>query len=265
MLFDFRERLDGQNSDTLTTATSQLPFKAMLLAAFVVLTVFWTAPAEAGKYEPLENIRNRAVEFVRETADSNGMQLQIKATALDPRLKLPACSRPLTASRAPGSGLVGRTAVAVECQGEHSWKLYVRLQVRAMGRVVVARQTLVRGDRIDKSDIHIVKRDLTQISANYTDDPRRVIGRMLRRSVRADEVIPLGALAARTLVHTGQKIRLISANQEVKISMTGIALSDGAEGDQIRVRNHSSGRIVEGTVIGDGIVNVGGPRPIDRT
>lgn len=257
MVFDLLLPRDRQNTDATAPAGVYRLYSKILVCIATTLLAVWSQPAATGEYESLKRIRERAIEFAKSTINESGHHIEIEAEPLDPRLKLPACPGPLHASKAPGSGTMGRIAIAVKCDDKPSWRLYVRLQVHAIGAVVVAEQALLRGRKIEAGDVHIARRDLSQISANHTDDPKRVIGRTLRRSVRVDEVIPLGALAVQTLVHTGQRIKIISGNQQVRISMTGVALSDGTKGEQIRVRNRSSGRIVEGTVIDGGLVDVG--------
>ena len=257
MLFELLFPWNRQNTDATTPAGVYQLYSKILVCVAATLLAVWSQPAATGEYESLKRIRERAIEFAKSTINESGHQIEIEAEPLDPRLKLPACPGPLHASKAPGSGTIGRIAIGVKCDDKHSWRLYVRLQVHAIGAVVVAEHALLRGRKIEASDVHIARRNLSRISANHTDDPNRIIGRTLRRSVRMDEVIPLGALAVQTLVHTGQQIKIISVNQQVRISMAGVALSDGSKGEQIRVRNRSSGRIVEGTVIGGGIVDVG--------
>ena len=58
------------------------------------------------------------------------------------------------------------------------------------------------------------------------------------------------------LIRNGEVVQLVSTSSQVKVAARGKALSDGAAGHTVRVRNLSSGRVVEGRVIGLGKVAV---------
>jgi flagella basal body P-ring formation protein FlgA len=63
-------------------------------------------------------------------------------------------------------------------------------------------------------------------------------------------------LAAPRVIRRGQQVSIRSATTGVQVRMGGRALEGGAIGDLVRVRNASSGRIVEGRVVGPGRVRV---------
>ncbi|MDX1334949.1 MAG: flagellar basal body P-ring formation chaperone FlgA, partial [Gammaproteobacteria bacterium] len=59
------------------------------------------------------------------------------------------------------------------------------------------------------------------------------------------------------MVKRGQDIDLFIKTRSYEIHSSGKALSDGARGDVIRVKNSRSSKIVEGTIVGPGIVQIG--------
>ena len=63
-------------------------------------------------------------------------------------------------------------------------------------------------------------------------------------------------LASVKLVRNGELVQLVSASSQVQVAARGKALNDGTQGNTVRVRNLSSGRVVEGRVIGLGKVAV---------
>jgi len=60
-------------------------------------------------------------------------------------------------------------------------------------------------------------------------------------------------------VHRGQEVDLLADHGAIQVKSQGEALGDGAVGNRIKVRNKSSGRIIEGTIRSAGIVEAGLP------
>jgi flagella basal body P-ring formation protein FlgA len=69
-------------------------------------------------------------------------------------------------------------------------------------------------------------------------------------------VITPAVLQPAVVVQRGQTVRLVIEQPGISIAAAGTALADAARGDRLRVRNTSSGKVVEGTVGADGIVRV---------
>lgn len=63
-------------------------------------------------------------------------------------------------------------------------------------------------------------------------------------------------LEAPRLVRKGDLVTLLAEIAGVNVRMTGKALADGAAGTSIQVSNLSSQRVIEGTVIAEGVVKV---------
>ena len=58
------------------------------------------------------------------------------------------------------------------------------------------------------------------------------------------------------LVKRGEQVTLIAITSGITVRMMGKALNDAIAGQQVRVRNNNSRRIVEGTAITRGIVEI---------
>jgi flagella basal body P-ring formation protein FlgA len=58
------------------------------------------------------------------------------------------------------------------------------------------------------------------------------------------------------LVRRGQKVVILAKIEGLRVKMQGIALQDGSQGMTIKVKNKSSRRIIEGTVIRPGTIMV---------
>jgi flagellar basal body P-ring formation protein FlgA len=58
------------------------------------------------------------------------------------------------------------------------------------------------------------------------------------------------------LVRRGETVTVVSRSGGIEVRAGGTALTDGARGERIRVRNDSSRRIVEGVVTAAGRIEV---------
>ena len=59
------------------------------------------------------------------------------------------------------------------------------------------------------------------------------------------------------VIFRGDEVELVAASSGIWVSARGVAVQDGSVGNRIRVRNRDSGRIVQGTVMDNGTVDMG--------
>ena len=69
-------------------------------------------------------------------------------------------------------------------------------------------------------------------------------------------VLTRGMFRAKKLVHRGDRVTLSMKSGLVAVRVSGIAMSDGARGERVKVKNLSSKRTVDGTVGGENLVLV---------
>ncbi|HAS50615.1 MAG TPA: flagella basal body P-ring formation protein FlgA, partial [Gammaproteobacteria bacterium] len=58
-------------------------------------------------------------------------------------------------------------------------------------------------------------------------------------------------------VRQGETVTLIAGQSGMQVTSSGIALSDAGIGERVRVRNETSKRVIQGTVVEQGRVEVG--------
>lgn len=214
----------------------------------------------AQQFQSLDSIRKAAADYALAVAKQTlpAARLQVRATSLDSRLRLPRCDRPLKSSAPSGSREVGHTVVAVRCTGVHPWKLYVPVDVKAQLKVLVAAQPLARGGQVDAAMLSTAERDVAQLPYGYFTRRNAVLGQILRRNLAPGEVLTPGVLRPPLLVRRGQVVTLTAGAEGFSVSTQGVALQDGARGALVRVRNSRSKRVVQGVVTASGQVMVQG-------
>lgn len=84
----------------------------------------------------------------------------------------------------------------------------------------------------------------------------QIAGKVARRTILPNRPILTTSLRDPYLVESGKPVRITYQSRGVSISLTGVALNSGIEGDLIRIRNIDSGKTIVGTVMADASVKV---------
>ncbi|QDC00537.1 flagellar basal body P-ring formation protein FlgA [Mesorhizobium sp. 8] len=82
-------------------------------------------------------------------------------------------------------------------------------------------------------------------------------GKVAKRTLLPGRYIPLSALREAWLVEQGASVQVYFIAGPLTISTTAVTLQPGAAGDLVKVRNVDSGKVLSGTVMADGTVQVG--------
>lgn len=184
-----------------------------------------------------------------------GLDVHVEAQPLDPRTRLPACRQEVVISLPPGQTIGARTLLQLQCPDQPGWRLLQVVSIQARAEVLVANQAIPAGTQLTQVLTSRQWRDVAALSQGYLD-PARVDAMRARMTIPAGAVIALPWVQALPLVRRNQLINLQARLGGIVIGMAGEALSDGALGEHIRVRNRQSGKIVEGTVTADGLVDM---------
>ncbi|QSA98376.1 flagellar basal body P-ring formation chaperone FlgA [Methylococcus sp. EFPC2] len=226
------------------------------LTLIIALSIAWPVMAE-DVMQPHESI----LSAIRQELESNFRQsegtYEIDIAPLDKRLQLPLCPHDLKVIRQVGSRDAGHVSLNIRCDGTPGWSVYHRAYVRVYREVAVLRRSLKQGELVAASDLTLEKRDLAQLrGGGDVARPELAVGKPVRRSLSAGTVLNSDHLGSIKLIRRNQVVVIQASNPGFEISMNGIALMDGEIGQRIRVRNEVSKRIVAGTVVNEGVVNV---------
>ena len=83
-------------------------------------------------------------------------------------------------------------------------------------------------------------------------------GKIAKRTLLPGRYVPVNALREAWLVEKGATVEAVFVAGTLTISASAVTLQAGLAGDQIKVRNIDSGKILTGMVLGDGSIRVGG-------
>ncbi|MDV7104077.1 flagellar basal body P-ring formation chaperone FlgA [Vibrio sp. TH_r3] len=209
------------------------------------LTIFFSFFSSAATPEQIAMIQQAAESHVATVipVPQDGA-LVAKAANIDSRIKATTCPSTLQTSSSSKSRSTSNLTVLVECP-EHGWRVYVPVRISMSLPLVVANRSLTRGEIVTKSDLTITMIELNSYRRQGYDTINHVAGAKMKKNVRVGEVIERGDIC---VVCRNEKVIIKAIKGELTITTKGTALSDGASGDQVRVKNDKSKRIIEGIV-----------------
>lgn len=131
---------------------------------------------------------------------------------------------------------------------------------REMVSVPALIQPLARGDLLKASDITMVRLPRNQVPARAVNEASQIEGMAAKTALRPGMALSSSDFELPTIVDRGERVTLVYQTVGMKLTAVGQAMGKGAMGDMVDITNLQSHRIVTGTVIGRGMVQVG-PAP----
>jgi flagella basal body P-ring formation protein FlgA len=213
-------------------------------------------PALPALAVPLQNhkeIHQAISDFVHAQTRMLSGKVDIRVDEIDGRLQLEACPA-LEPFLPPGGHLLGNGTVGVRCvqsNGVRGWTLFVPVHVTVTTTLLVTSRPLPQGTVMATNDFIGQTGELTQPS--MLTDPELVVGKVLRYSMGAGQVLKQEMLRDPYTVTEGQSVPIVVEGQGFKARSEGKALNNAAQGQNVQVRT-SSGRVVSGIANANGEV-----------
>ncbi len=197
----------------------------------------------------------KAVEdFLRVQTEGLPGRVSYTVGRLDPANQLAPCPG-LQVSMPAGAKLWGRTNVAVRCQLEQSWSIFLPVHIRVVADYLVAALPLAQGQTVTAGDLARREGDLTDLPAGVLTDERQAVGRTAALSIAAGRPLRADLLRQPIVVQQNQSVKVVSQGAGFQVANEGRALNNGVEGQIVQVRLHS-GQIVSGVARRGGIVAI---------
>jgi len=230
--------------------------KKLLLIAWLLLECAMAAAAPAKSAPPAfqdhAQIQKIVTVFVQQQTSTLPGRATYRVEKIDQRTALPECSR-LEAFLPTGSQLIGNTSVGVRCMEKNGWSIFVQVQIRLNLNLLVSARQLSQGHTLNEEDL---ASQTTEISrAGGFTDPNQVLGKVLRYSITAGQILREDMLRPPYWVVQGQAVQLIVEGSGFSIRNEGIALNNASEGQTVQIRINS-GRVISGITTASGVVKI---------
>lgn len=178
---------------------------------------------------------------------STDISTEVQANALDNRTQLSKCRQAVLIDFAPGQGLAAKTTLSVRCPDSPGWRLFLPMHVTQRASVWVARHSIANATALQTAQWRRETRDIASLpaSAISNDDLTAYQARM---PIAAGAVLTQALVTGKTVVIRGQALSLLTKQGSISIRVNVEAMETGAIGQRIKVRNQSSGNVIEALV-----------------
>jgi len=203
--------------------------------------------AESIGWHPSQDIRQRVQVFIEKNAlaaDKDNTSYQIGA--LDRRLRLRRCEHPLEITTSATVLKIGRNVVNVRCNAPVSWKVNIPVQIERYREVVITRENIHRGQRLQASQFTLKKMPVSRLRGNELTSINLAVDSRAMRSLRAGQTVAEKALC---LICKGDKVKVTVDYGRLSIEAEVEAAENGLIDDYIQVRNIQTGQLFRAQII----------------
>jgi flagella basal body P-ring formation protein FlgA len=117
-----------------------------------------------------------------------------------------------------------------------------------MAEVPSVTQRMRKGEMITEHDIQYVKVPKNRIRPTVLTEEGQLIGKSVRRSIEAGDIVRVSDVESPKLVERGKLIAIFYRTGAMELRDMGYAMTDGAKGEIIQVKNARSNSMVQAMV-----------------
>lgn len=151
----------------------------------------------------------------------------------------------------------GRFKAHLVFEGKRSMSVPVQGRYYEVVEIPVLKRRIRNGTVVAVEDVIWKELPKYRLRSNMLTKLDQLVGMQPKHTLPADRPIQMSQLIEPYWVRKGHTIKMVYATSYIRLQMMGVALSDGKEGDVVRVRNEESGKVVSGVVVGENVVSVG--------
>lgn len=205
-----------------------------------------------------QHVHNFASEHYRASFGEEHFEenVTINVGRIDSRLRLAKCDDKLTFNLQEPPHSAKNITIKTSCEGERRWTVYVPATLEIYANVLVSTRFLDRGDIISPEDLTYRRVDIATTGHGHVLDMDRVTGMQVKRPIKIGATIKTNYLEALEIVEKGQTVVVTSSSRFLSVETSGVALSSGQLGEQIKVKNERSNRVVSAQIVAPGRVMV---------
>lgn len=218
-----------------------------------VLLIFASYSSYAEPMQSLALLQSKIEQhLLNELASTSEGKVTVTAGKIDSRLNLRACNETQLKIFNPyQTPTLSTNTMGIKCNEDtNHWTLYVPVKISLLKAIYIAKRPLLKGTHLTETDIYQTELDVQQLKQGYFVNKEELVGQVCKQNITADSPLTPYNIELAKLVHKGEQVSILAVNENLTISMEGIALDDGAMGEPIKVRNMSSKKVVEAQVSG---------------
>ncbi|MFB2684810.1 flagellar basal body P-ring formation chaperone FlgA [Shewanella mangrovisoli] len=189
-------------------------------------------------------------------SEPSNAKVEILPQTIDSRLLPSQCASPIRVELASDREISRNNTVKVSCDTPdlaYPWQIFMSVRVDILFPVVVASETLAPGELISPTQVEIRYVDQNSLRGMQFSDTSQLSGVRVKRRVAKNFPIFANNLC---FVCKNDSVSIYVRSSNFVLKTVGEALQDGNIGDQIRVKNSSSNKVLDAIVTAIGEVEV---------
>lgn len=142
----------------------------------------------------------------------------------------------------------------VRAKGRADEKVYLRAKISIIEDVISARRTIRKKEIISEDDIEFIKKDIAKYPYRFFVEKSSILGKQATSTISKGAVLADWMIRIPPIVERNDNVSIVVNVGDVIAEAQGIALEDGAIGEEIKVRNVSSKKEIKAVVVDSGKV-----------
>ena len=143
--------------------------------------------------------------------------------------------------------------ITIRTNADSTKKIYTKKNIKNISnsiKLITLKNNLKKGEVIQKNDLKFDYK-LSSIGKGFFENFDNLIGRKINQNLSRGQIIKTRHLKENFMVAEGQSIIIFSDLHGINVRMQGSALENGHFNEFIKVKNLSSGKIVQGKIINE--------------
>jgi flagella basal body P-ring formation protein FlgA len=235
----------------------KLLFISVLAISLITLRMTFLSAAETSVLKEAR-VRQIVMDFLQQKTGLAAGALQLKKLGFSGEIVLPsgnASFEVVSPQDWEGWGR-GSLALIVRVDDRVIKNIPLNVEIEALADVVVAARSLERGMVVEKGDVVLQKRDMATVQARTCRNLDEAIGKRVRVGTRANSTLRSDYLERLPVVKSGQLVMIVAENDRFRVTATGRARGNGAEGETVVVQNLNAQKDIPAVVVDANTVRV---------
>lgn len=128
--------------------------------------------------------------------------------------------------------------------------------IKRFGSVVVTERVIKSGDVIRKGAVSLESVETTELSEDAFNNVEDVIGKVAKRSLRPGQIVTGKIVENMSAMKKGDIVVILIKSSGLEVTAKGICQEDGAYGDMVKVVNIDTKKVLYGSVLDSGTVEI---------
>ena len=188
-----------------------------------------------------KNINSKPIIKENRVFKKCGHELNIRPLFNNFKTVIVSCNKPL------------KWQITIRTNADSTPKIHSKKKINKVSnsiKLITLRNNLKKGEVIQKHDLKFDYKT-NSVGNGFFESFDKLVGRKINQNLSKGQVIKIRHLEENFMVSEGQSIIIFSDLYGINVRMQGNALENGHFNELIKVKNISSGKIVQGRVINE--------------